>query len=914
VGKVQPAVHRAILIVDVENFGDPARTNADQLAVRDEMYKALRRSLAKARIRWADCEIEDRGDGILVLVPPELPKGWLVTRLPTYLAATLARHNAACPAPEQIRLRMALHAGEVHRDAQGFTGASINRAFRLIEAPAARAALHDSPGVMALIVSDWFYDEVVQHYPAAEPPCFRQVHVVIKETDTTAWVRVLKAPERFLPPGTTMPLGARITEDHEGTSFAIFSRDATRVELCLVDEDGNEQRRIDLSKRGSTKDVWCGHVRGAVAGQRYGYRVSGKYNPVSGHRFNPNKLLLDPYAKAITRTVKWSSSVFGYDPDHGDLVPDESDSARYVPLSVIVDDRFDRGNDRRRKVPWVDTVIYEVHVRGFTKQYPGIPDRKRGTYAAMGSASALKYLKDLGITTLQLMPVNHFVSEQGVVQRGLTNYWGYNPIGYFAPEARYSSSGTAGEQVREFKEMIRNLHDKKFEVILNVVFGHTAEGGQKGPHLCFRGIDNRAYYQLADDPRGYKNSSGCGNSFNMSEPRVLNLIKDSLRYWVEEMHVDGFHFDAADSLATDLFEAGCLDTFFDEICKDEVISKVKLIAESWDLGDGGYQVRNFPGEWGEFNDSYRDAVCRFWRGAAQPAEELARRLTGSDNLCKSDGSGPAASINFITYHDGFTLDDLVSYNEKHNEANGHNNEDGIGRNESWNCGAEGETDDPQVRKLRERLKRNLLTTLFLSAGVPILQAGDELGRTQNGNNNPYCHDSEISWVNWDLDERGKEFLQWTKELIAIRAKHPIFRRRKPFQGQEIRNTGMKDIGWFTPDATEMTEPKWREQDIHALGMFLNGQATFERTMHGERKEGESFLLLFNGGHDKTRFKLPGLPWAASYVRILDTYIPFIYAGNFQADATDIPGPHAWKAGDDIEMEAWSMVVLGITGR
>ena len=635
--------------------------------------------------------------------------------------------------------------------------------------------------------------------------------------------------------------------------------------------------------------------------------MTGPYAPTSGHRFNPHKLLLDPYAKAITGTVNWGGPVFGYRrsgtrPDLRDTAPDPGDSAPYVPHSVLVDDAFDWGDDKHPNIPWVDTVIYDAHVRGFTKRHPQVPEGQRGTYAGLSSARVIDYLQDLGITTLQLMSVHHFVSEHALIQRGLTNYWGYNPIGFFAPEAKYSSSGTSGEQVREFKAMIRDLHKAGIEVLLDVVFNHTAEGDHRGPHLCFRGMSNRTYYRLERDQSRYKDYVSCGNSLNLPDPRVLAFIGDSLRYWVTEMHVDGFHFDSASALAVNLYEAGCLNTFFELIRNDPVISQVKLTAESWDLGEnGGYQVDKFPAKWAEFNDRYRDAVRRFWRGAPQPLEELAHRLTGSVDLCRQDGPGPAAGINFITYHDGFTLNNLVSYNSKHNEDNGEDNQDGFDFNNSWNCGAEGPTRDPGIRELRQRQRRNLLTTLFLSAGVPTLQAGDELCRTQEGNNNPYCHDSEITWVDWAPYERGDPFLQFVKDLITLRSGYRVFRRRKPYQGSVIRQTGMKDIYWFMPDGTEMNEGNWARQDIGTFGMFLNGQAVFDRSMQGERKKNDSFLLLFNGGSETTRFVLPGPSWTACYLPVINT-------SDFLT-STDTAALPCFSAGDAIPLKARSVIVL-----
>jgi isoamylase len=711
-------------------------------------------------------------------------------------------------------------------------------------------------------------------------------------------------------PKKTVQLGAWLRENRKGTDFAVFSRNAKAVALCLLDSVGNE-RRVAMSKLQGTAHVWHRYVRGVGAGQRYGYRVSGDYQPVEGHRFNPAKLLLDPYARAIEGEVDWAEPVFGYVPGADDTIPDLRDSGPYVPRSVVVDSTFDWGDDRHPKIPWTDTVLYDVHVHGFTKQHPDIPQQKRGTYSAMASAPVISYLRDLGVTSLILMPVHHFISERAVVERGLTNYWGYNSIGYFAPEGSYSSSGAAGQQVREFKAMVRDLHAADIEIILDVVFNHTAEGDHLGPHLSFRGIDNRAYYHLERNQRRYRNYADCGNSPNMGDAQVLALIVDSLRYWVEEMHVDGFRFDLASALARGLYEVGHLNMFFDLIRNDAAISGVKLIAESWNVGEGGYQVDHFPALWAEFNDGYRDAVRRFWHRAARPREEaarpreeLAQRLTGSVDLCRSDGRSPGTSINFVTHHDGFTLHDLVSYDKKHNEANGENNRDGIEFDDSWNCGAEGPTDDPKIRVMRERQKRNFLTSLLLSAGVPILLAGDEFGRTQQGNNNPYCQDNEVSWINWSLDKHGEALREFTKELIALRAAHPVFRRRKPFHGSEIPSAAMKEVGWFTPDGTELVGPDWPVPAIYTFGMFLNGQTSFGRTTWGERISHDSFLVLFNASAEATRFTLPGAPWAEQYERIIDTAHPSF--GSIDATLTSV-----LEAGDSINLEVHSSVVLHV---
>jgi glycogen operon protein len=717
-----------------------------------------------------------------------------------------------------------------------------------------------------------------------------------------------------LTPDGTVRLGASRTRHRRGTHFAIFSESAQAIQLCLFDGDGTERRRIDLRKPDGSPHVWHRYVPYARPGQRYGYRVKGLYAPASGYLFNSDKLLLDPYARAIEGTVEWAAPVFGYSSSDGDgdAEPDPRDSAPYVPRSIVVDEAFDWGGDHYRHVAWDKTVIYNAHVRGFTICHPGIPeDVKPGSYAAMGSAPVVKYLNELGITTLMLMPVHHFVSEHNLSESGLSNYWGCNPVGYFAPEARYSSSSAIGGQVREFKEMVRSLHAANIEVILDVVFTHTAEGNHLGPHLCFRGIDNRAYYRLEGPQSRYVDYSGCGNSLNVRHPQVLDFIMDCLRYWVEEMHVDGFHLDLASALARNLYEVGQLSTFFDRLRKGFSQIKIKLTAESWDVGEsGGYHVDAFPDLWGEFNDGYRDAVRDFWRGTARSRDDKSRnrqelllRLTGSLDSCRADGRSPETSINFVTTHDGFTLHDLVSYNGKHNEANGEGNRDGVEFNHSWNCGVEGPTDDPAVLALRERQKRNFLTTMFLSAGVPLLLAGDELGRTQLGNNNAYCQDNEVSWVNWELDERSEALLRFTKRLIALRAKHPVFRRRKTARGEEIRD-GTKSIGWFTAHGTEMDEDMWRKQDIHVFGMFLNGRVLFDRHTSSERKADDSFMLLFNSSTRPARYILPGSTWATGYEPVIDT-------SNDLVGASSQVVPPTLRASGSIRLESKSMVVLRV---
>jgi isoamylase len=698
-------------------------------------------------------------------------------------------------------------------------------------------------------------------------------------------------------PGRSRPLGA--AWDGEGTNFAVFAEEAEAVELCLFDDDGTE-RRLELPE--VTAHTWHGYVPGIGPGHRYGFRVHGPYEPGRGLRFNPAKLLLDPYARAIEGVVDWNDTVFGYRVGGDDLLLDDRDSAPHVPRSVVVHDGFPWGEDRHPNVPWADTVIYEAHVRGFTMRHPEIPERQRGSYAAMGSPPVTDHLHQLGVTTLELQPVHHFISEHGVVRRGLTNYWGYNSIGYFAPEARYSSSGRRGQQVGEFKAMVRNLHAAGIEVILDVVYNHTAEGSYLGPTLSFRGLDNRSYYRLRDDdPRFYVDFSGCGNALNVRHPQVLALIMDSLRYWVLEMHVDGFRFDLASALARGFHEVERLSAFFDLIHQDPVVSQVKLIAEPWDVGEGGYQVGNFPVLWTEWNGRYRDTIRDFWRGARTGVADLAYRLTGSSDLYQSDGRRPYASINFVTAHDGFTLHDLVSYERKHNEANGEDNRDGSDDNRSWNCGVEGPTDDPEIIALRERQKRNLLATLLLSSGVPMLLAGDEMGRTQQGNNNAYCQDNEISWLDWRLDEREAALLELTCSLIALRKAHPVLRRRRFFQGQAIHGSRVKDIGWFTPDGAEMDEARWRAPDIATLGVFLNGEEIPDRSPRGKRIVDDSFLLLLHGDAKAAAFTLPGLPWAKEYELVLHS------AADRAADPDDDPTIHV--AGEQFPLPPRSLAVL-----
>ncbi|MEO1394228.1 MAG: glycogen debranching protein GlgX [Cyanobacteria bacterium J06634_5] len=655
-------------------------------------------------------------------------------------------------------------------------------------------------------------------------------------------------------PGTANELGA--TWDGQGTNFAIFSENATKVELCLFGKRGKETRYA-LSE--VYNFVWHGYFPGVRPGQRYGFRVHGPFEPENGHRFNPNKLLIDPYAQAIAGNVTPGQNVFSYTwGENGeDLSYNEADSATAVPKCIVVDTTFDWQGDQRLEIPWNQTIIYEMHVKGFTQQHPKVPKRLRGTYAGLAHPAAIKHLKSLGITAVELMPIHHFHATPGyLVGKGLSNYWGYDSLNYFSPYAGYSASGQAGEQVKEFKTMVRSLHAAGIEVILDVVYNHTGEGNQMGPTLSFRGIDNAAYYRLVEgNERYYMDFTGCGNSLRMSHPQVLKLIMDSLRYWVEEMHVDGFRFDLASALARELFEVGTLATFFDIIHQDPVLSKVKLIAEPWDVGDGGYQVGKFPLLWSEWNGQYRDTARDFWRGEDATLGEFALRFTGSSDLYEHTGRRPHASINFITAHDGFTLRDLVSYNNKHNEANGENNRDGEDHNRSWNCGEEGKSDDKEILQLRAQQQRNFLATLMMSQGVPMLLAGDEMGRSQGGNNNTYCHDNELSWINWNLPDENKALLRYTQKLIRLVKDHPIFRRRDWFYGREIHGSGISDIGWFNVDGHVMQD-EWNAGYFKTLTVFLNGQEIATPTHRGEQVIDDSFLLMFNAHYDSLEFALP----------------------------------------------------------
>ncbi|WP_256013283.1 glycogen debranching protein GlgX [Desertivirga xinjiangensis] len=699
-------------------------------------------------------------------------------------------------------------------------------------------------------------------------------------------------------PGNPYPLGA--TWDGEGVNFALYTENATGVDLCLFSNDeSTETDRIPLKER--SNHVWHSYIPGLKPGQLYGYRVHGPYEPENGHRFNPNKLLLDPYAKAITGTMDWHDSLFAYnigDPEE-DLSYSESDSASYIPKSVVIDDNFDWENDKAPKISYHKSIIYEAHVKGFTKLHPEIPENIRGSYAAIGHPVTIKYLKELGITAIELMPVHHFVKDRYLEEKGLSNYWGYSSIGFFAPDVRYSSSGTHGGQVTEFKNMVKALHKAGIEVILDVVYNHTAEGNQNGPTLCFRGVDNASYYRLTDDnKRYYMDYTGCGNTLNANLPNVLRMIMDSLRYWILDMHVDGFRFDLAATLARELHEVDRLSAFFDIIHQDPTISQVKLIAEPWDIGEGGYQVGKFPPGWAEWNGKYRDCIRDYWRGADSMLGEFAERFTGSSDLYKDDYRRPTASINFVTAHDGFTLHDLVSYNEKHNEANGEDNNDGDDHNRSWNCGEEGDTDNEEIIELRNKQKRNFLATLFLSQGVPMLVAGDEAGRTQGGNNNAYCQDNEISWINWENSD--SELLNFTRTLIHLRTTHPTFRRRRWFKGQPIKGIGLEDISWFLPDGEEMPEENWNHDFAKSLAIFLNGKGIRTVGPKGEPIVDDNFYIVFNAHYEPLTFVLPPKKYGSKWTKILDTHTGFV---------TGDDGGETFGASDSITVESRSVILL-----
>ncbi|PYJ45908.1 MAG: glycogen debranching enzyme GlgX [Verrucomicrobia bacterium] len=699
--------------------------------------------------------------------------------------------------------------------------------------------------------------------------------------------------------GYPYPLGA--TWMGNGVNFAIFSEHATGIELCLFDniEATEENFRIPVTER--TDQIWHVFLPDVGPGQLYGFRVAGPYDPEHGMRFNSSKLLLDPYAKAIAGAVIWADEMFGYavSDKKEDLTQDFRDDAWGVPKSVVIDTGFDWQGDRRPGVPLRNSVIYEVHVKGFSKLWQEVPEQLRGTYAALGSPAAIDYLKKLGVTAVDLLPVHAHIDDKILVDRGLTNYWGYNTIGFFAPHAQYSSSGQTGAQVSEFKSMVRNLHAAGIEVILDVVYNHTAEGNHLGPTLCFRGIDNLAYYRVhTENPRLYVDFTGTGNTFNLLHPHTLQLVMDSLRYWVLEMHVDGFRFDLAVSLTRNHGGFNKLHPFFEIIQQDPVLSRVKLIAEPWDVGVGGYQVGNFPAPWSEWNGKYRDAARGFWKGDEGRIGEMGYRLTGSPDLYQHNGRRPSAGINFVTSHDGFTLNDLVSYNEKHNELNGDGNNDGDNNNLSWNCGVEGPTDDPQINALRERQRRNFLTTLFLSQGVPMLLGGDEWGRTQKGINNAYCQDNEISWFDWRHDEKQNQFLEFTRKLIWFREAHPVFRRPKFFQGRRIRGSEIRDVMWFNPGGSEMSDKEWASPFVRCVGMLLSGDTVDVVNFEGEPIRDDTFLLLINAHNEAIPFVLPGqenLEWAL----ILDTMDP----NGFLAE------PGKFASGEDVDLRGRACCLL-----
>ncbi|WP_121012287.1 glycogen debranching protein GlgX [Saccharothrix australiensis] len=701
-------------------------------------------------------------------------------------------------------------------------------------------------------------------------------------------------------PGTPYPLGAGY--DGVGTNFTLFSEVAEYVELCLFDDDGTETR-VRLPEVDGF--VHHGYLLGVGPGQKYGYRVHGPHDPAQGLRCNPNKLLIDPYAKAITGGVDWHESLFGYRFGKPHERNDQ-DSAGHVPLSVVVNPFFDWANDRPPKTPYNETVIYEAHVRGLTMQHPEVPPRLRGTYAGLAHPAVIDHLKSLGVTAVELMPVHQFVTDHGLTEKDLRNYWGYNTIGFFAPHDGYAALPEQANQVQEFKGMVRALHEAGIEVILDVVYNHTAEGNHLGPTLSMRGIDNQAYYRLVDDePEYYMDYTGTGNSLNVRSPHTLQLIMDSLRYWVTEMRVDGFRFDLAATLAREFYDVDRLSTFFDLVQQDPVVSQVKLIAEPWDVGPGGYQVGNFPPLWTEWNGKYRDTVRDFWRGEPATLGEFASRITGSSDLYQDDGRRPYASVNFVTAHDGFTLNDLVSYNDKHNDANGEDGRDGADDNRSWNCGVEGPTDDPEVNELRARQRRNLLATLLLSQGVPMLLHGDELGRTQRGNNNAYCQDNELSWVDWTLVEKNRDLLDFTAALTAFRRAHPVLRRRRFFQGKPIRKGDeLRDIAWFTPSGEEMTEQNWEDDFGRCVVVFLNGEGIPDLDPRGMRVLDDSFLVAFNAHHEDIAITLPDPSYGPQWTVVVDTATGVV---------RDAERGEAVPAGGTVALTARSLVVLQRTG-
>ncbi|MDA4130000.1 MAG: glycogen debranching protein GlgX [Thaumarchaeota archaeon] len=697
-------------------------------------------------------------------------------------------------------------------------------------------------------------------------------------------------------PGSAYPLGA--TWDKRGINFAIFSENASSIDLLLYENEKSAEPREKIQLTEKTGSVWHAYLPDLLPGQLYAYSVTGPYEPEKGLRFNPNKALIDPYTKAIAGTVNWNDTLFGYrlGDEKEDLSFDNRPSGPYLPKSIVIETDYNWEEDRLLRIPWNETIIYEMHVKGFTKTNPEVTPDKQGTYEGLASPKVIRYLKDLGVTAVELLPIHHHLDNKFLVDVGLVNYWGYNTLGYFAPDSRYSSSGSIGGQVTEFKNMVKAFHRAGIEVILDVVYNHTAEGNHLGPTLSFRGIDNLSYYRISpDNPRFYVDFTGTGNSLNMRHPHVLQLIMDSLRYWVQEMHVDGFRFDLASTLARELWEVDQLSSFFEVIQQDPVVSQVKLIAEPWDLGNGGYQVGNFPPLWAEWNGRYRDSIRRFWRGDESQVPEIAYRLTGSSDLYQENGRNPHASINFVTCHDGFPLNDLVSYNSKHNEANHEDNRDGTDDNISLNFGAEGPTEDPKINEMRVRQKKNFLSTLFLSQGVPMLLGGDEIGRTQKGNNNAYCQDNEISWFEWNLETSKKELLDFTRRLISFRRQHAVLRRRKFFQGRKLFGAS-KDITWLQPNGTEMTEEAWNQSRIHTIGMILSGDAMNEFNQEGVRIADETLLILLNASESHVKFQMPksGEKWELA----LHTY-------------SKDPGDDrkVVKKGDTFDLEGSSVVIM-----
>lgn len=703
-------------------------------------------------------------------------------------------------------------------------------------------------------------------------------------------------------PGKPYPLGA--TWYGNGVNFAIFSEHATAVDLCLFENLDAPRENVRIPLREQTGHVWHVFLPAARPGQFYGYRISGPYDPNHGLRFNETKLLLDPYSKSLAGQITWSDEMFAYIVGDAaeDLARDTRDNAWAMPKSVVIDDQFDWGSEKRPNTPLAETIIYEAHVKGFTKLFPGLPEQLRGTYAALASEPVIRYLKELGLTAIELLPAHAHLDDKALLDRGLTNYWGYQTIGFFAPHAEYSSNREPGTEVVEFKGMVRNLHAAGIEVILDVVYNHTGEGSHLGPTVCFRGVDNAAFYRLmADNPRFYLDYTGTGNTVDTLHPCTLQLVTDSLRYWVSEMHVDGFRFDLASALARDGTGVNKFHAFFKVIQQDPILSQVKLIAEPWDVGDGGYQVGNFPVPFSEWNGKFRDAMRSFWRGDEGFIGEVAYRLTASPDLYQHDGRQPTASVNFITSHDGYTLNDLVSYNDKHNEANGDENRDGDNHNRSWNCGVEGPTDGPKIARLRRQQQRNFLTMLFLSQGVPMLLGGDEFSRTQNGNNNAYCQDNEISWFKWQRDQKQNRLFEFTRKLIQLRREHPVFRRPKFFQGRRVSGGETKDVMWFNPGGNEMSEEEWNSPFVRCLGMLISGDATDLVDAHGEPVRDDTFLLLINAHHEAIPFLLAGeehLEWE----QILDT----------TNEDGFLKEPKRFCSGDDVDLGGRACLLFKLT--